>query len=132
MEAVQRALTDEGREVRIAAARGLASLNYAPARPRLEALLDSARVRDADLTEKIAFFEACTAVASTDTVAMFDRMLNGRRLFGKQSPEMRACAAMALGRIGTPAARTSLQRAREVNNPMVRSAVLKALRQESA
>jgi hypothetical protein len=132
MEAVQRALTDEGREVRIAAARGLASLNYAPARPRLEALLDSGRVRAADLTEKIAFFEACGAVANADTVAMFDRMLNGRRLFGKESPEMRACAAMALGRIGTPAARTSLQRAREANNPMVRSAVLKALRQETA
>jgi HEAT repeat protein len=132
MEAVQRALTDEGREVRIAAARGLASLNYAPARPRLEALLDSVRVRDADLTEKIAFFGACGAVANADTVGMLDRMLNGRRLFGKESPEMRACAAMTLGRIGTPAARASLQRAREVNNPMVRSAVLKALRQETA
>jgi hypothetical protein len=132
MEAVQRALTDEDREVRIAAARGLTSLTYAPARPRLEALLDSARVRDADLTEKIAFFEACAAVANADTVARFDRMLNGRRLFGKESPEMRACAAMALGRVGTPAARTSLQRAREASNPMVRTAVLKALRQESA
>jgi hypothetical protein len=132
MEAVQRALTDVDREVRMAAARGLASLHYTPARARLEALLDSARVRDADLTEKIAFFEACGAVANPDTVAMLDKMLNGRRLLGKESPEMRACAAMALGRVGTPAARTSLQRAREASNPMVRTAVLKALRQESA
>jgi HEAT repeat protein len=87
-------------------------------------------VRDADLTEKIAFFEAYGAVATAESVVMLDRMLNGRRLFGKENPEMRACAAMALGRVGSPGARAALQRAAEDPNPMVRSAVLKALRQE--
>jgi hypothetical protein len=132
MEAVQRALVDDDREVRISAARGFAGLRYSPARGRLEELLDSSILRDADLTEKIAFFEAYGSVANADSVAMLDRMLNGRRLFGRESPEMRACAAMALGRVGTPAARLALQRAAEENNPIVRNAVHKALREESA
>jgi HEAT repeat protein len=59
-------------------------------------------------------------------------MLNGRRLFGKESPEMRACAAMALGRVGSPAARASLQKSSAESNPIVRNAVMKALREESA
>jgi HEAT repeat protein len=45
---------------------------------------------------------------------------------------MRACAAMALGRIGTPAARDALQKASGETKPIVRNAVLKALRQEGA
>jgi hypothetical protein len=93
LDALQAALDGRDREVRISAARGLASLRYGPARPRLEELLDSHLVREADLTEKIAFFEAYGAVAGEPGVRMLDRMLNGRRLLGRESPEMRACAA---------------------------------------
>ena len=92
-------------------------------------MLESRIVRDADLTEKIAFFEAYGAVATADSIALLDRMLNGRKLFGKESPEMRACAAMALGRVGSPAARAALQRSSAETNPIVRNAVMKALRQ---
>lgn len=130
LEAVQRALTDVDREVRIAAARGISSLRFAPARARLEELLESRTVREADLTEKIAFFEAYGSLANAESVAMLDRMLNGRRLLSKESPEVRACAAMALGRVGTPAARSALEKAREDANPMVRNAVIKSLRPE--
>jgi hypothetical protein len=132
MEALQRALTDNDRDVRVAAARSLAAVRYQPAREALAELLDSKLVRDADLTEKIAFFEAFGSVATPESVAMLDRMLNGKRLFAKQSPEIRACAAMALGRVGTAAAREVLQRAVTETNPMVRNAVTKALRPESA
>lgn len=133
MQGVQQALDDADREVRIAAARGLATLRYAPARPRLEAAIQSSRLKDADLTEKIAFFEAFGAVANADSVAMLDKLLNGRNLLRqKQPPEIRACAAMALGRVGTPASRESLQRAADETHPMVRNAVMKALRQEIA
>lgn len=130
LDALQASLTDRDREVRIAAARSLAALRYAPARPRLEELLDSRVVREADLTEMIAFFEAYAAVATETSVPLLDRILNGRRLLGKESPEMRACAAMALGRIGTDAARTALERAGSETNPIIRNAVLKALRSE--
>jgi HEAT repeat protein len=131
MDALQRALTDSDRDVRVAAARALGSMRYQPARDRLAELLDSKLVRDADLTEKIAFFEAFGSVATPDSVEMLDRLLNGKRLFVKQSPEIRACAAMALGRVGTPAAREALQRAASETNPMVRNAVTKALRPAS-
>jgi HEAT repeat protein len=130
MEALQRALTDGDREVRIAAARGMASLRYPPARKRLEGLLDSRTVREADLTEKIAFFEAFGSVADAGSVALLGRMLNGRRLLGREDPEMRACAAMALGRVGSPEARAALQKSKDDAHPMVRNAVMKSLRQE--
>ena len=128
---MQKALEDPERDVRIAVVRGIASLRYQPARQRLEAALQGKIVRDTDLTEQIAFFEAYGAVANAESVAMLDRMLNGKKLFAKLSPELRACAAMALGKVGSNASREALQRSSDDSNPMVRNAVLKALRQES-
>jgi HEAT repeat protein len=132
MAAAQEALEDEDREVRIAAARGLAGARYQPARPRLEALISGRTLREADLTEQIAFFEAFGAVASADGVKMLDRLLNGRRLLGKETPEIRACAAMALGKVGTAEARKVLQESAQDPHPMVRSAVTKALTGEGS
>ncbi|MGQ0814972.1 MAG: HEAT repeat domain-containing protein [Gemmatimonadota bacterium] len=132
LDALQAALEDSDREVRIAAARGIGSLRYQPARNRLEAVLQGKIVRDADLTEKLAFFEAFGSVANAESVEMLDRMLNGKKLLGgRESPELRACAAMALGKVGSPASKASLQRAMQDKEPMVRNAVMKALRQES-
>jgi hypothetical protein len=128
---LQKALEDPERDVRMAVARGIASLRYQPARQRLEAVLQGRIVRDTDLTEQIVFFEAYGAVANAESVAMLDRMLNGKKLFAKQSPELRACAAMALGKVLSQASRDSLQRAADDTNPMVRNAVMKALRQET-
>jgi HEAT repeat protein len=130
MTAALEALEDEDREVRIAAARGLAAARYQPARVRLEEMIQSKGVREADLTEQIAFFEAFGSVASGESVKMLDRLLNGRRLIGKQTPEIRACAAMALGRVATADAKQSLLQAAQDPHPMVRSAVGKALGQE--
>jgi len=131
LEALQNALEDDDRDVRITAARGLGTLRYQPARSRLDSILQGKRLSDADLTEKIAFFEAFGAVANADSVSMLDRLLNGKNLLRqKQSPEIRACAAMALGKVGTPASRAVLEKANSETNPMVRNAVLKALRQE--
>lgn len=132
LDALQRALEDSERDVRIAAARGLSSLRYQPARKRLEEMLQSKIVRDADLTEKIAFFEAFGAVATAESVAMLDRILNGKKMFGREPAELRACAAMALGKVGSPASRASLQQAADDKEPMVRNAVQKALRQEAS
>jgi HEAT repeat protein len=128
---MQRALGDVDREVRLAAARGLGAARYTPARAKLEEIVNSKALREADLTEQMVFFEAFGGVASAESVDMLDRLLNGRRMFGKESQEIRACAAMALGKVGTPAARASLQKAAQETNPMVRNAVTKALRQES-
>jgi HEAT repeat protein len=132
MAAAQEAHEDEDREVRIAAARGLAGARYQPARARLDALIQSRVLREADLTEQIAFFEAFGAVANAESVKMLDRLLNGRRLLGRERPEIRACAAMALGKVGTPEARRVLEESAQDAHPMVRSAVTKALAEGSA
>jgi hypothetical protein len=129
MEGLKRALSDDDREVRVAAARGLAALRYAPARGWFEEVIQSREIRDADLTEKMAFFEAYGVIAKGSGIELLDRLLNGRRLFSRESPEVRACAAMALGRVGTPAARDALRRAGEEQNPIVRNAVTRALRE---
>ena len=125
---VQRALTDRDREIRIAAARALGDAGSRAAHDALRAIIAGRPIRDADLTEKIAFYEAFGAVASDADVEFLDGQLNGRRLLaGKESPEIRACAATALGRIVVPAAQASLRKAAKDDNPIVRSAVSRAL-----
>jgi HEAT repeat protein len=132
LAAAHDALLDEDRDVRILAARGVGTLKYQPARARIEDVLDGKAIRETDLTEQIAFFEAFAALAGGDGVKTLDRVLNGRRLLGKQTPEMRTCAAMALGKVGTSAAREALQQAANDAHPMVRSAVARALGGEAA
>src|SRR5690606_37388714 len=51
-------LDDPERDVRMAAARALGALEHAAARPALEAAIQGKRLRGADRTEKLAFFEA--------------------------------------------------------------------------
>jgi len=132
LEGLRSALKDADRDVRVAAARGLAASNYAPARNTLEAVVNSRTLRAADLTEKIAFFEAFGTVAGPESISLLDRLLNGRRLLARESAEIRACAAMALGQLGTPAARAALLKASDDSSPMVRNAVSNALRVERA
>ncbi len=129
LEAVQEGLNDGDREVRIAAARGLAATSTPSARDRLKGMVKSRALRDADLTEQIAVFEAYGSAASEEDIEVLDRLLNGRRLLTKESPEIRSCAAMALGRIASPAARTALMESAHDPHPMVRNAVSRALAQ---
>lgn len=128
LDAVVGALDDEDREVRVAAARGIATVRYHAARGALAELVGGRDLRDADLGERIAVFEAFGAVADARGVELLDGMLNGRRLLGKESPEARACAAIALGRVASPAAKVALERAAKDPNPVVRNAVVNALR----
>ena len=60
-----------------------------------------------------------------------DKLLNGKGFLGRKEPaEIRACAALALGKIGTEKARHSLQVATNEDDAVVRSAVNRALRGE--
>lgn len=127
LSAVQEALDDSDRDVRITAARALGNANSTAARDRLRASIASKGLRDADLTEKIAFFEAYGTIAVEEDIDRLDKLLNGRKLLGRESPEIRSCAAMALGRIALPAARAVLQKATDDAHPLVRNAVNKAL-----
>jgi HEAT repeat protein len=86
-------------------------------------------LRDADLTEKMALFELYGALCGDAGIPLLDGILNARGFLGRREDgEARACAAMALGRIGTEGALASLRRAQAEKDVVVRNAVNKALR----
>jgi hypothetical protein len=129
--ALQALLGDPDRQVRIAAARGLGKLKYRPAATRFRDVVTGKDIRGADISEKIAFFESYGELAGDAARELMDKLLNGKGFLGrKEPPEIRACAALALGKIGTEQARRSLQAATNEEDAVVRSAVNRALRGE--
>ncbi|MBI2537208.1 MAG: HEAT repeat domain-containing protein [Gemmatimonadetes bacterium] len=129
MQQLEKAVDDGDRDVRIAAVRVLSARGHRNVLGRIEAAVDGKALREADLTEKMAFFEAYGLLVGDEGVAALDAVLNrGGFLKRKEDPQTRACAAMALGRIGSPAARTALEQASADKEALVRSAVGRALR----
>jgi hypothetical protein len=131
LQALTGALRDEDREVRIAAARALGAVRFASARDALADALDDRRLKDADLTEKMAVYEAYGAVGGAAAVDRLSRLLNHKRFLGRRPPtDIRACAALALGKVGSPAARSALEKARADDDSVVRNSVLRALKED--
>ena len=129
MQHLDRGVDDEDREVRIAAVRSLGARNHRASVQKIEAAITGKRLQAADLTEKMAYFETFGALCGESGVGMLDGLLNRKGLFSrKEDAEVRACAAMALGRIGTDAALASLRRSGADKDILVRNAVSKALR----
>jgi HEAT repeat protein len=129
--ALQDALGDSDRDVRIAAARGLGTLKYRPSAPFFRSIIERRALRQADISEQIAFFENYGLLQDPDGVKLLDGLLNGRGFLGKkESGEIRACAALGLGKMGTPEAQAALQKAQDERDPVVKSAVNRALRGE--
>lgn len=133
LQQLERAVDDEDRDVRVAAVRILGSRGQRGALAKVEAAVKGRALRDADLTEKMAFFEAYGSLAAAAGVAYLDALLNGKGFLGKrEDPEMRACAAMALGKIGTHDATDALNRAQGDKDVLVRNAVNRAVRGSAA
>jgi hypothetical protein len=129
LQALERGLGDADRDVRVGTARALAGRGYRAALPRIEAIVKSKQIREADLTEKMAFFEMYGALCGESGVPHLDALLNGKGFLGRrEDPEVRACAALALGRIGTPKAIESLRGAGAEKDVVVRNAVNRAMR----
>ncbi|HET7789366.1 MAG TPA: HEAT repeat domain-containing protein [Gemmatimonadales bacterium] len=130
MRLLEKAVDDSDRDVRIAAVKFLAQRGHRNAFQRIEAAVTGAKLKDADLTEKMAFFEAYGALAGQAGVPTLEKMLLVKGLLArKEDPETRACAAMALGRIRTPEARGVLEKAAQDKEALVRNAVSRALRE---
>jgi HEAT repeat protein len=126
---LERAVDDAERDVRIAGVRFLGHRGHRNVFPRIEAAVTGGKLREVDLTEKMAFFEAFGTLGGSKVVAALEKLLLGRSMFGKkEDAETRACAAMALGRVRTPDARAVLEKAREDKEPLVRNSVSRALR----
>ncbi|HEV7992402.1 MAG TPA: HEAT repeat domain-containing protein, partial [Gemmatimonadaceae bacterium] len=129
LQSLERAVEDADRDVRVAAVRALQAKVYRPVLPRLDAIVKGKAIRDADLSEKMAVFEAYGTLCGEGGVAALDATLNGKSLFGRRDdPELRACAAVALGRVGTASASEALRRAANEKDVVVRNAVARALR----
>ncbi|MEO7964244.1 MAG: HEAT repeat domain-containing protein [Gemmatimonadaceae bacterium] len=129
LQQLERLIDDSVREIRVAATRAFAARVHRPALARIEAAIKGKRLGEADLTERMALFEAYGAMCGEGGVSVLDGILNGKGLFGKrEDPEIRACAAMALGRVGSEAAFGALRRAATDKEILVRNAVNRALR----
>jgi HEAT repeat protein len=123
-------LGDADRDVRITVVRTLAARGQRGALPRLEAMLKGRELRTADLSERMAVYEAYGTLAGDSGVALLDGVLNpkGGLLGRREDAQTRACAALGLGRIASDAARRALERAANDKDAVVRNAVGKALR----
>ena len=78
-DALEQTLDDPERDLRVAAARALGALEHRPAAKVLATKIESKETRVADISEKVAFFEAFGMVAGDDGVDLLDRLLNGKR-----------------------------------------------------
>ena len=113
----------------MAAARALGALEHAAARPALEAAIQGKRLRAADRTEKLAFFETLGRVGGAEAVPFLGKLLNSKGWLGRgESAEIRACAAFGLARVRHPSARDALESAASDSDPVVRNAVNRSLR----
>ena len=129
MQMLERAIVDEDREVRIVAVRALGARSARSALPRIEAAIKGKDLRESNLTEKMAFFEAYGVLCGEAGVALLDGLLHAKGFMGKRDDsEIRACAAMALGKIVSPKAQESLARAAGEKDVIVRNAVSRAIR----
>ena len=131
LQLLERALADADRDVRVGAARAVMATRYRAALNRLEAIVKGKDIHDRDKTEMMAMFEAYGAVCGDAGIPVLDTLLNGKGFLGRrEQPEMRACAAMALSRIGTPKALDALRKSVDEKDVVVRNAVNRALRGE--
>lgn len=132
MQQLGRAIGDAERDVRIQAVQTLALHDYQPAVGRIQEVITGPTLNDADLTEKRAFFEAYATLANQKGIAVLKPILaKGGLLRRKQNAETRACAAMALGKIGGPDAKSILTKLQREKDPVVRNAVNSTLREMS-
>ena len=133
MQMLERAIVDEDRDVRVTAVRALGARNARAALPRIEAAIKGKDLRETNLSEKMAFFEAYGLLCGEAGVVMLDGILNAKGFMGKKDDsEFRACAAMALGKINSPKAGESLNRAAGEKDVIVRNAVSRAIRGSAA
>jgi hypothetical protein len=127
LQALEQSLGDPDREVRIAAVQAVGRRGYKGALGRVEQVVQGRGT--IDLTERMRFFEAFAQIAGESALPALAAMLTVGGLFRrKEPPDVRACAALALGRLRAPEARQLLEKHREDKELVVRNAVSRALR----
>ena len=125
-----RLIRDPAIDVRVAVLDALVRRPFASALAPVEQMIREPDLDERDLSEKRALFEAYGAMAGPGGVTLLAPLLAGKGGLRRRraSSDTRACAAVALGKIGTPAARAALERGARDRDPVVRNAAGKALR----
>ncbi len=131
MQELEKAVDDPNRAIRLAAIRTLMGHSHDGVVPRIRAKVTDKEFRNTDLTEKKALLEAYAVLAGPPGVEVLALMLLPRGFMRrKEDAQVRACAAMGLGKIGTPKAAAVLRRVAGDKDALVRNAVNQALRDE--
>jgi HEAT repeat protein len=129
MHALERALDDVDRDIRIAVVLACAERHFRPVQSRLEKAIKERLTRDGSSVEKTAFFDAYATLAGDSSVPLLENILLPHGLLArKEDPMTRASAAMALGKLGTQRAFDVLRKAGNDKDIVVRSAAARALR----
>jgi HEAT repeat protein len=129
LQVLERSLGDEDIDIRIAAVKVLGSRKHRAGVKRIETHIRTRELRESTLAEKMAFFESYGALSGDEGVEFLADILNSRGLLGRREDgEFRACAAMALGKIGTDNAMRALQKALADRDVIVRNAASRAVR----
>lgn len=129
LAALDPSLDDPDRTVRLAAVGIVGARGYKGALRRLEAVVAGKEPFPMERSERLQFFEAYADVAGTAALKPLTEILLPRGLFNrKANPDIRTCAAYAIGRIRTPEAREILQQAEKDKELTVRNAASRILR----
>lgn len=126
LDLLRSAVDDPVREVRIAAVRVYGNRRDRRVLPRIQDFIAHVP-RGSDMTERLAFFEAYGQISGAGGLDLLSGILHQRGFMRREEPDNRACAAMGLAKIGSPEARTVLERATGERDPVVKSAVRRAL-----
>lgn len=130
MAAVARFIADEAGPVRTAVYEALAARPMPAARPALAEQVEARDLETREVAERRALFSAYGLASGSAGVEPMEKILHTKGSWTRRtSPETRACAAVALGLIGTPDAHLALEGARADRDPIVRNAVNQALRE---
>ena len=130
---VERGVDDADREVRLAAVQEMGRRGYKGALRRIEPVVQGKVQREIDLTERMRFFEAYALIARDGALETLSALMSAGGMFRrKEAPEVRACAALAVGKIRTAESRDLLQRAANDKDLVVRNAISRALRENPA
>jgi len=129
MSKLEPALADSDRTVRMAGVRLVGERGYKGALSRIEQVVLKRGHKSMDFNEKRAFFEAYGSIAGAAAIRPLGTMLRARGIFRrKRSSEVRMCAALGLGKVGTPEALDILERVQNDRDRQVKNAVGAALR----
>lgn len=129
MQVLERGLDDIDRDIRLAVVKACAERRYRPILGRLESAIKDHLVREGSSAEKTAFFDAYATLGGDSSVPLLESILLPRGMLArKEDPMTRACAAMALGRLGSERALEVVRKATGDKDIVVRSAASRALR----